>query len=289
ITECTATGAFADPKSDTTTFPNGSLCDITGTATKPGTGLVNPAPITVGWPYTQKGTTTCSTGPCPLDTGLFFEGAIDLTALGLGNFCAHSFLAETRSSAEVSAVLKDFALGSFNTCVSLTVTKTPSTTSLCAAPGTSAASVSYTYVVHNTSPVPINVTLVDNAGTPGVTADDIDVLASSGSTIVTVPSQPARVPSSISLAANGSAGDSATRTPTLSLRVGSTTNFVTATGSFGGATQTATATATVTVNPNPTCGITGPSAACTGTTGLVYTSTGTNINSHSWSISGNGT
>ena len=51
----------------------------------------------------------------------------------------NSLVTETRSSADVDAVLKDFALGSFNTCVNLTVTKAPSATSLCAAPGTSAA------------------------------------------------------------------------------------------------------------------------------------------------------
>ncbi len=71
------------------------------------TGLV-PAP----WAYTPK-----SGAADKYPTASFFEGGIDLDKLFGGKApCFSSFLAETRSSQELSAVLKDFALGGFNTC-----------------------------------------------------------------------------------------------------------------------------------------------------------------------------
>jgi hypothetical protein len=57
--------------------------------------------------------------------GEFYEGGIDLAFLGLGNECFASFLAETRSSQSVDAVLKDFVAGSFEACTS-SVKTTPS-------------------------------------------------------------------------------------------------------------------------------------------------------------------
>jgi hypothetical protein len=57
--------------------------------------------------------------------GEFYEGGIDLAFLGLGNECFASFLAETRSSQAVDAVLKDFVSGGFEACTS-TVKTTPS-------------------------------------------------------------------------------------------------------------------------------------------------------------------
>src|SRR5262249_98725 len=48
----------------------------------------------------------------------FVETGIDLTTLlGSGGGCFTDFLAETRSSAEITATLKDFAGGQFSTCV----------------------------------------------------------------------------------------------------------------------------------------------------------------------------
>jgi hypothetical protein len=52
----------------------------------------------------------------------FFEGGIDLTEAGillgipLGSECFGSFLVETRSSQSITAVLKDFTLGAFESC-----------------------------------------------------------------------------------------------------------------------------------------------------------------------------
>ncbi len=48
-------------------------------------------------------------------TGGLAEGGLDLTALNLEG-CFSSFMAETRSSPEPGAQLKDFALGSFESC-----------------------------------------------------------------------------------------------------------------------------------------------------------------------------
>jgi len=47
----------------------------------------------------------------------FFEGGLDLTAFGLGNECFPTFMVETRSSQSITAVLKDFTIGSFERCV----------------------------------------------------------------------------------------------------------------------------------------------------------------------------
>jgi len=49
---------------------------------------------------------------------VFFEGGLDLTALGLGGECFPAFLVETRSSASIDAVLKDFTLKELQSCVS---------------------------------------------------------------------------------------------------------------------------------------------------------------------------
>jgi len=65
---------------------------------------------TAPWPYSSKD----GTHDFPHVT--FFEGAIDMNAFGLGGECISTFLAETRSSQSSTAVLKDYALGSFDTC-----------------------------------------------------------------------------------------------------------------------------------------------------------------------------
>lgn len=72
---------------------------------------------TAYWLYTAKGVGTTTAIP----QNSFIEGGIDATQLA-GTNCVASFLAETRSSTSVTAVLKDFAAGSFVTC-GLTLTK----------------------------------------------------------------------------------------------------------------------------------------------------------------------
>ncbi len=46
----------------------------------------------------------------------FFEGGLDLTAIGLGRECFPTFMVETRSSQSITAVLKDFTIGRFEQC-----------------------------------------------------------------------------------------------------------------------------------------------------------------------------
>ncbi|HEX5015240.1 MAG TPA: prealbumin-like fold domain-containing protein [Candidatus Limnocylindrales bacterium] len=48
--------------------------------------------------------------------GSFYEGGINLSSLGLAGTCISSFIAETRSSQSVDAVLKDYAFGKFSVC-----------------------------------------------------------------------------------------------------------------------------------------------------------------------------
>lgn len=69
--------------------------------------IVNITPEFSPWPYIPK---VGMPGTFPI--GAFFEGGVDLNALGVVG-CFTSFLCETRSSAELSAELKDFVLGYF--------------------------------------------------------------------------------------------------------------------------------------------------------------------------------
>jgi hypothetical protein len=67
------------------------------------------------WPYSAKfPPPPPNEGDFP--AGSFYEGGIDVTELIPDVSCFTSFLAESRSSASVDAVLKDFALGDFPTC-----------------------------------------------------------------------------------------------------------------------------------------------------------------------------
>lgn len=77
---------------------------------------VNSSPIFVSWPYAPKGGEIGD----PVPPGGFFEGAINITelfeAIGATRPCFASFLVETRSSASIDAVLKDFVAHSFPQC-----------------------------------------------------------------------------------------------------------------------------------------------------------------------------
>jgi hypothetical protein len=86
----------------------GSLVAITAPA---GTtfAIVNGAPISVPWSYTNK------SGANQPAAGEFLEEGVDLTALGLQG-CFSSFLAETRSSQSPTATVSDFVTGTFTLC-----------------------------------------------------------------------------------------------------------------------------------------------------------------------------
>ena len=77
-------------------------------------GNVNDLDAESPWPYEPKPNVGV---PGTFPPGAFFEGGVNLDAIlddGFG--CFSSFLAETRSSQEVRAQLKDFALGQFEIC-----------------------------------------------------------------------------------------------------------------------------------------------------------------------------
>jgi hypothetical protein len=203
--QCTAAGAFIDPAG------NGSLCDITGTATAVGSGATNgpicanpgkcPASgnpdigIPVVWPYANKDNKTDCTPtslvPCRIPSPDFFEGGIDLTALGLAGECFSSFMLETRSAASVSAVLKDFALGKFESC-SGTCNKSVNLGTVC-----EGQSSIFTYETTNTGGSTLGQTLkdVNDKGTPctgpntpaGCAADDTTEYITGGLSEVPAP------------------------------------------------------------------------------------------------------
>ena len=86
--------------------------------------VTNADTATAPWTFTNK------SGAHDFATGQFFEGGINLSDMFGGQApCFGSFLAETRSSAETDAQLKDFAFGSLNTCVPPTIATTSSKTS----------------------------------------------------------------------------------------------------------------------------------------------------------------
>lgn len=226
----------------------GTLNDITGTAPVGSVfSISNSVALNIpgscpAWEYTPKG--GAPGGPIP--TNAFFEGAINIDAFpALAGACFSSFMVETRSAASVTATLKDFALGQFNTCATIEVTKEADSEAVCAGHTTT-----YTYTPHNTSGVVLNVTLVDDNETPANTADDIDV-----PTCMPLSALPLFEPTEFTLQPNDNAPggtDQQTFQCNRILGVGSHTNVVTATGSFGSSSASATATETVVVSPNPT-------------------------------------
>jgi hypothetical protein len=142
----------------------GTLCDITASAPAGSVlSVSNGSPITI-----PPG--TCPTWAYPggtVPTNSFFEGAINLDAFPeLSGACFSSFLIETRSSAVVDAVLKDFILGQFDTCPNPDITKTADSPDVC--DGTPTV---YTYTVTNPpGSQSVAVTLSDDAA--GGTAFD---------------------------------------------------------------------------------------------------------------------
>lgn len=106
---------------------NGTLDDLgsfgdcfAGGGNANGCNTVNNTTVPSPWTYQGAGTGQVAG---QFYAGAMMEGGIDLTNLGLEG-CFASFMAETRSSPEPGAQLKDFALGSFESCET-TVTTTP--------------------------------------------------------------------------------------------------------------------------------------------------------------------
>jgi len=90
----------------------GAECDVSGPdGSFDVCAIVNADVADAPWPFVNKD------GATDFGVGQFFEGGINLDDLFDGDApCFSGFLAETRSSQEVEAQLKDFALGNLNTC-----------------------------------------------------------------------------------------------------------------------------------------------------------------------------
>jgi hypothetical protein len=99
-------------------------------------GIVNPGTITMPWPFTDKSGTPANGAL----NGEFYEGGLNLSAIGLGDKCFASVASETRSSTSTTATLKDFILGQFGACGSSTTTQSSITGSTSI--GTGSVSVS---------------------------------------------------------------------------------------------------------------------------------------------------
>ena len=84
---------------------------VPGAANQNGCATVNDSTISVNWEYVAKVTSTGGWIPA----GGMLEAGVNLSDLGLGG-CFSSVLAETRSSPELTATLKDFAFGNFEIC-----------------------------------------------------------------------------------------------------------------------------------------------------------------------------
>jgi len=261
---CTAPGAFLDPAG------NNELCDITGTAAAVGSGATNgpicatpgstcpsrnnpDLGISVVWPYDNKDNkSTCPGGGtlCQIPSPDFFEGGIDLTALGLQTECFASFLLETRSSASVSAVLKDFALGTFESCHG-ECNKTANPTTLCETDLVNhTANVTITYETDNTGNATLTQTLRDDNGTAS-TSDDQYL---SGLSDAATPPACTVTTSAVNVVVT--AGQSLRCTRTVTVPVGTTTDILhVLTVNPPGGVPECTHSATVTVFARPTVSV----------------------------------
>jgi hypothetical protein len=125
-------------------------------------GITNSVGVPAPWAYENKDVGVTTQFP----PAAFFEGAIDLTALGIAG-CFSQFIAESRSSTSITATLKDFALPpGFNLC-SIEATKS------CTNPRLNAANDRIIYdisgAVNNTGFGQIfNIALSDNPTADGV-------------------------------------------------------------------------------------------------------------------------
>lgn len=126
--------------------------------------ITNPGEIDAPWDYTPKSGTA---GMFPSES--FYEGGINLAILG-SNSCFSSFMAESRSSKEYNATLKDFVLSSFELC-SVAIAKDCTDGTLNASE--TGFIYNYSIVVTNDGAGTLHdLVVTDNAGTPGTTADD---------------------------------------------------------------------------------------------------------------------
>ena len=103
-------------------------CPTTGNPVPPCVAGQAAIPTQSPWIYSEKssdnsntGANMCTTAANKFCPGVYFEGGLNLTALGLQSECTSTFVMNTRSSQSVSASLQDVAVGQVGSCsVSLT-------------------------------------------------------------------------------------------------------------------------------------------------------------------------
>ena len=145
-------------------------------------GTVNVDTEVAPWPFTPKfPDKTVDYNHFP--SGSFYEGGVNLTALGVDAGCFSTFIAETRSSQSVDAILKDVVLGRGDLC-SIDVEKEGPELSKIGDEAT------YTYDVTNTGALPLYLdTILDSqiGDLVPFATPDCDVLAPAESCTFTVP------------------------------------------------------------------------------------------------------
>ena len=169
LADFTKGGGTATPKVFKWTAA-GTLQDVTAQAEA--FSDVNEQAVAAPWTYEHH-----HEGLGGFPQGAFFEGRVNLTkALGGTTLCFTTFLAETRSSQETTAVLKDLVIGNIDLCA-ISVSKT------CECVGFNddftAFKIDFDATVTNTGagtfPAGSVVTVVDDAGTPNAAGDDVTV------------------------------------------------------------------------------------------------------------------
>jgi uncharacterized repeat protein (TIGR01451 family) len=96
----------------------GAVC-VPGGSQQDVCAIANTDDETAPWSYTPK-----FGDPGTFPEGSFFEGGVDLDEIfPSGAPCFSTFMAETRASTETTAELKNFVLGNFDTCGTVTIVK----------------------------------------------------------------------------------------------------------------------------------------------------------------------
>jgi hypothetical protein len=154
-------------------------------------GIVNPGTITMPWSFTDKSGTP-NNGAL---NGEFYEGGVNLSALGFADKCFASVASETRSSTSTTATLKDFILGQFGACGSSTTTQSSITGSTSIGAGSVSVTDSATVKVTGISTWngTVQFHLRGPIGGPGEVSTDIGGPVAVSNTTPTVQSNTATV------------------------------------------------------------------------------------------------
>ena len=134
-------------------------------------GIVNAADgQTAPWTFLDK------SGNSTYLNGEFYEGGINLSALGLADECFSTVVSETRSSTSTTATLKDFVIGQFATCTAAMSTQASTNGSVI--PGTAVndvATVDGSSAIYPSGPVRFFLCAVSASNTTGCTTGGTDL------------------------------------------------------------------------------------------------------------------